>query len=210
MTGDRGMKLYYMPGACSLAPHIALREAAIPFTLVRYDRKSEAFEGGGRLEEINEKGYVPVLELDSGERLTEVAAVLQYIADLRPDSKLAPPPGTWERYRLQELLNFLATEVHKSFWPFFHGGCEDERPNQAERLRRRFTWLDQKLGDKPFILSDTFTVGDAYLLTLVNWLRPAGFDPAQWPHIKEYRARLSQRPSVQGALEAEGLKKRAA
>jgi len=204
------MKLYYMPGACSLAPHIALREAGIPFTLVRYDGKSNAVEGGKRLEEINEKGYVPVLELDNGERLTEVPAVLQYIADLRPGARLASPPSSWERYRLQEWLNFLATEVHKSFWPFFHDGCQEERPNQAERLRRRFTWIEQKLGGKPFIFSDTFTVVDAYLLTMVNWLRPAGFDPAQWPGLKDYRARLSQRPSVQGALEAEGLRKRAA
>jgi glutathione S-transferase len=204
------MKLYYMPGACSLAPHIALREAAIPFTLVRYERKSDTLEGGGRLEDVNEKGYVPVLELDNGERLTEVPAVLQYIADLRPGSRLAPAPSSWERYRLQEWLNFLATEVHKSFWPFFHEGCEEERPAQAERLRRRFDWLEKKLEDKPFMFGDAFTVVDAYLLTLVNWLRPAGFDPAKWPRLQQYRARLSQRPSVQAALEAGGLRKRAA
>jgi glutathione S-transferase len=204
------MKLYYMPGACSLAPHVALREADIPFTLVRYHRNSEALEGGARLEDVNEKGYVPVLELDNGERLTEVPAVLQYIADLRPDSRLAPPPGAWERYRLQEWLNFLATEVHKSFWPFFHQGCEAELPAQTERLRRRLGWLERKLDDKPFLLSDAFTVADAYLLVMLNWLRPAGFDLAQWPRLKEYRARLSRRPSVQASLEAEGLTKRAA
>lgn len=204
------MKLYYMPGACSLAPHISLREAGIPFTLVRYDSKSETVEGGKRLQEINEKGYVPVLELDNGERLTEVVAVLQYIADLKPASRLAPPLGSWERYRMQELLNFLGTEVHKSFWPFFHGGCEAEKPNQAERLRQRFTWIEKKLGDRPFIFSDTLTIADTYLLTMVNWLRPAGFDPAHWPGLKDYRTRLSQRPSVQAALEAEGLRRRAA
>jgi glutathione S-transferase len=203
------MKLYYMPGACSLAAHICLREAGLPFSLVRYDRKGEVLEGGGRLEEVNEKGYVPVLELDNGERLTEAAAVLQYIADQRPQSGLAPPPGTWERYRLAEWLNYLAAEVHKSFWPFFHAGCEAEKPAQAERLRQRFGWIERKLGEKPFLMSETFTAADAYLLTLLNWLRPAGFDPGQWPTLKEYRSRLSQRPSVRAALEAEGLTKRA-
>jgi glutathione S-transferase len=202
------MKLYYAQGACSLAPHVCLREAGLPFTLVRYDRNTQVLEGGNRLEEINEKGYVPVLELDNGQRLTEVPAVLQYIADQRPASGLAPPFGAWERYRLQEWLNFLATEVHKSFWPFFHDGCEEERPAQSERLQRRFEWIDRQLGDNQFIMSPGFTVADAYLLTLLNWLRPAGFDQGQWPRLKEYRVRLSLRPSVQAALEAEGLKKR--
>ncbi len=202
------MKLYYAPGACSLAPHISLREAGLPFSLVRYDTKAQVLDDGGRLEEINEKGYVPVLELDNGERLTEVAAVLQYIADQRPESRLAPPSGTWERYRLQEWLNYLSAEVHKSFWPFFHDGCEAEKPAQAERLRRRFAWIERKLADKPFLMSEVFTVADAYLLTLLNWLRPAGFDPGQWPRLKEYRARVGQRPSVRAALEAEGFTKR--
>src|SRR6266851_8531882 len=203
------MKLYYLQGACSLAAHISLREAQMPFTLVRYHRDGQVVDGGERFEEVNEKGYVPVLELDNGERLTEVAAVLQYIADQRPDSQLAPPFGSLERYRLQEWLNFLGTEVHKSFWPFFHEGCEAERPAQSERLRRRLDWIERKLGDRPFLMSENFTVADAYLLTMVNWARPAGFDLGQWPRLKEYRARLSQRPSVQAALEAEGLKKRA-
>src|SRR5216684_2964391 len=116
------MKLYYAPYTCSLAPHIALREAKLPFSLVRYDRKTQLIEDGRSLEEVNEKGYVPVLELDNGERLTEVPAVLQYIADQRPESRLAPSSGAWERYRLQEWLNFLSSEVHKSFFPFFHDG----------------------------------------------------------------------------------------
>jgi len=203
------MKLYYSPGACSLAPHICLREAGMPFTLVRLDRDTQILDDGRRIEDVNEKGYVPVLELDDGKRLTEVAAVLQYIADQNPESGLAPACGSWERSKLQEWLNFLATEVHKSFWPFFHHGCEEEKPAQGARLRRRFDWVEHQLGDNPFIMSRTFTVADAYLLTLVNWLRPAGFDPNQWPRLKEYRVRLSSRPSVQAALEAEGLKKRA-
>src|SRR5258708_3607960 len=114
------MKLYYLTGACSLAPHIALREAGISFSLVSYDKKTEAFTGGPPIAQVNEKGYVPVLELDSGERLTEVPAVLQWIADQKPASGLAPPNGTMERYHLQEWLNFIATELHKIFWPIFH------------------------------------------------------------------------------------------
>jgi len=204
------MKLYYMPGACSLAPHIAMREAGMTFDLVRYDQKAHALQGGAPLESVNDKGYVPVLELDGGERLTEVPAVLQYVADQAPAAKLAPPNGTMERYRLQEWLNYLATEVHKSFWPFFHGGCEAERPNQAERLHKRLGWVQQHLGDRPHLAGngEAFTVADCYLITLVNWIRPAGFDLATWPGLQAYRNRHKDRPSVKAALEAEGLYRR--
>jgi glutathione S-transferase len=201
------MKLFYFPGACSFAPHVTLREAGLPFTLVLYDRKTHGLEGGGRIEDVNDKGYVPVLELDDGQRLTEAAVVCQYIADQRPETGLAPANGTMARYRLQEWLNFLATEVHKSYWPLFHGP-ELEQPTAKEKLDRRFGWTQEKLGSRPFLLGDTFTIADAYLLTLVNWMRPAGLDPTRWPGLKEYRARLSQRPSVRAALEAEGLLKR--
>jgi len=201
------MKLYYMQGACSLAPHIALRELGTDFKLVRFDRKEQTLEGDGKLEDVNPKGYVPVLELDNGERLTEVPAVLQYIADQAQQSRLAPPFGTFERYRLQEWLNYLSSEVHKSFWPFFHSGCDSEKPNQRERLLSRFQWIENSLGDKPFLMGGNFTVADAYLVTMINWLRPAGFDIAPWPKLKAYRARLRERPSVRAALEAEGLVK---
>lgn len=204
------MKLYYMPGACSLAPHVAMREAGMAFQLVRYDQEKDALEDGRALSTVNEKGYVPVLELDGGERLTEVAAVLQYVADQAPASKLAPANGTLERYHLQEWLNYLATEIHKSFWPFFHGGCDAEKPLQSERLQKRFSWVEQKLGDRPFLAGsgETFTIADCYLLTVVNWIRPAGFDLAKWPGLQKYRSRLRERPSVKAALEAEGLLKR--
>lgn len=198
------MKLVYFPGACSFAPHVALREAGLPFTLVKFDRQTHALEGGGSIEDVNEKGRVPVLILDDGERLTEVAVILQYIADLRPDSGLAPRAGTMERYRLQEWLNYLASEVHKPYWPLFHGP-DAEKPGSSERLGRQLQWVEKKLGDKPFLMGETFTVADAYLLTMVNWLRPAGLDPARWPGLKAYRARLSERPSVKEALQAEGL-----
>jgi glutathione S-transferase len=204
------MKLYYMPGACSLAPHIAMREAWMTFDLVRYDKETHSVQGGGPIESVNDKGYVPVLELDDGQRLTEVAAVLQYVADQAPAAKLAPPNGTMERYRLQEWLSFLGTEVHKSFWPFFHDGCESERPNQAERLHKRLSWVQQRLGEKPYLAGngETFTVADCYLITLVNWIRPAGFDVAKWPGLQAYRSRHKDRPSVKAALEAEGLYRR--
>jgi glutathione S-transferase len=202
------MRLVYFPGACSFAPHVTLRELGLPFTLVRYDQKSHLLEAGGRLEDVNDKGYVPVLELDDGERLTEAAVVCQYIADLRPEAGLAPRPGTFARYRLQEWLNFFATEIHKAYWPLFHGP-DVEKPSATEKLDRRFTWTQGKLGSRPFVMGDTFTIADAYLLTMVNWMRPAGLDPSRWPGLKEFRARLSQRPSVRAALEAEGLLKRA-
>ncbi len=131
------MKLYYAPGACSFAPHVCLREAGFPFTLVRMDRKTQTLDDGRRIEDINEKGYVPVLELDNGKRLTEAPAVLQYIADQSPAAGLAPPPGAWERYQLQEWLNFLSSEVHKSFWSFFHDGCEEEKPAMDRAPARR-------------------------------------------------------------------------
>lgn len=201
------MKLVYFPGACSFAPHVALREAGLPFSLVLYDRATQQLDAGGKLEEVNDKGYVPVLELDDGQRLTEAAVILQYIADQRPQTGLAPPAGTMARYRLQEWLNFIATEIHKSYWPLFHGP-EVEKPTARERLDRRFSWTQDKIAGRNFVLGDTFTIADAYLLTVVNWMRPAGLDPGKWPGLKEYRGRLAQRPSVRAALEAEGLLKR--
>ena len=197
------MKLYYAQGTCSLAPHIALREAALPFTLARFEMKTHALDGGARLEDVNPKGYVPVLELDDGRRLTEVSAVLQYIADAAPAAKLAPPAGTFERYRLAEWLNYLAAEIHKSFWPFFHEGCDAEKPNQGERLRQRFSWIEKQLGDRPFLMGEGFTVADCYLFTMSNWLKPAGFDIETWPALAAYRKRIRDRAAVRAAIDAE-------
>jgi glutathione S-transferase len=202
------MKLYFMQGSCSLAPHVALREAGMTFQLIRFDKTKQQLEGGGSIQAVNEKGYVPVLDLDDGQRLTEVGAVLQYIADQAPQSRLAPKNGTFERYRLQEWLSFLATEIHKSFWPFFHDGCDGEKPNQGERLQKRFSWVESKLDGKPFLMGAELTVADAYLFTLSNWIRPAGFDLGKWPKLQDYRARLRERPAVKAALEAEGLLKK--
>jgi glutathione S-transferase len=201
------MKLVYFPGACSFAPHVTLREAGLPFTLVLYDRATHQLAAGGKLEEVNDKGYVPVLELDDGERLSEAAVILQYVADQRPETGLAPRWGTMARYRCMEWLNFIATEIHKAYWPLFHGP-EAEQPSAREKLDKRFSWAQEKIAGRPFAMGETFTVVDAYLLTVVNWMRPAGLDPNKWPGLKEYRARISQRPSVRAALEAEGLLKR--
>jgi glutathione S-transferase len=199
------MKLYYFPAACSLAPHIALREAGLPFTLVRLDTKTGELEGGGRIEDVNEKGVVPVLELDDGERLTEVSAILQYIGDRKPELGLAPAAGTMPRYRLAEWLNFIATELHKIYWPLFHEGADVEKDKARAKLARGFDFVDRRLGDGPFLMGPTFTVADAYLLVVINWMKPAGVDPDRWPRLKDYRARLRERPAVIAALQAEGL-----
>jgi len=202
------MKLYYFPAACSLAPHIALREAGLPFTLVKFDTKSGALDAGGRLDDVNEKGLVPVIELDDGERLTEVSAVLQYIADRKPESGLAPPAGTMARYRLMEWLNFIATEVHKAYWPIFHDGADVEKEAGRTRIGRSYDFVQRRLGDREFLLGDQFTVADAYLLVTLNWTKPAGIDIERWPKLKAYRLRMRERPAVIAALDAEGLLKK--
>ncbi len=199
------MKLYYATGTCSLAPHIALREGELSFDLVRMDMKTGRLEDGRAMDEVNDKGYVPVLELDDGSRLTEVSAVLQYIADLVPDKNLAPRPGTMERYRLQEWLNFIATEVHKIYWPLFHDGEEVEVRKAREKLAHSFGWLERKLGSQPFLMGEIFTVADAYLVTVLNWARAGGIDLAPWPGLVSFRARVRERPAVRDALQAEGL-----
>ena len=199
------MKLYYAPATCSLSAHIALREAELPFSLVRYDMKQRTLDNGETLLDINEKGYVPVLEISDGQRLTEVAAVLQYIADRVPERGLAPPYGSIERYRLMEWLNFIGTEVHKIYWPLFHDGAEIEKSNAREKLSRSLSFLEQKLGDQSFLMGATFTVVDAYLVTVLNWTKPAGIDLKQWPRLFDYRLRLRARPAVAAALVAEGL-----
>ncbi|HLL52379.1 MAG TPA: glutathione transferase GstA [Myxococcaceae bacterium] len=199
------MKLWYATGTCSLAPHIALREAELPFDLIRFDMTRRILDDGGRLEAVNEKGYVPVLELPGGERLTEVPVVLQYIGDQRPERNLVPKAGTMERYRLQEWLSFIATEIHKIYWPLFHQGAEIENQKAKEKLDQRFSWLETKLHDGSFLMGNHFTVADAYLFTVLNWAKPAGIDLNRWPKLKAYRSRIRERPSVVAAFEAEGM-----
>ncbi len=202
------MKLYFATGTCSHAVNIALREAGLDFSLVRLDMKTQQLEDGRPMAEVNEKGYVPVLELDDGSRLTEVTAILQWIADRVPEKKLAPPNGTMERYRQQELLNYIGMEIHKIYWPLFHEGAEIEMQHAREKLAKAFTWIEKKLGAGPYLFGETFTVADAYLVTVVNWTRAAKIDLAPWPGLAAHRNRVRERPAVMAALESEGLLRR--
>lgn len=201
------MKLFYAPGACSLSPHIVLREAGLPFTLERVDTASGKTESGGDYRAINAKGYVPALQLETGEVLTEGAAVVQFIADRTPDSDLAPAAGTLERARLQEQLNFIASEVHKAFTPLFRPDSSDEVKTAARaNVRRRLDQVEQQLQDgRGYLLGDRFSVADAYLFTVANWAMPTGIGLEDWPHLKAFVARIAERPSVKGAMQAEGL-----
>jgi glutathione S-transferase len=196
------MKLYFSPGACSLHPHITLREAGLHFELVRVDLRTHQTKDGADFYAINPKGYVPVLELDDGARLTEGAIIDQYVADLRPESHLLPPAGTMERYRVQEWLNFLASEIHKAFAPLFG---QDEAAKEAARakLAKRFDFVAQSLGSKTFLTGDAFTVADAYLYNMLRWATFKGMELSRWPSLAELYARLEARPAVQAALAAE-------
>jgi glutathione S-transferase len=209
------MKLYYSPGACSLSPHIVLREAGLPFDLVKVDLKSKKTESGDDFGTLNPKGYVPVLELDSVagqsiERLTEGPAVVQYIADRVPSKKLAPPNGTLERARLQEWLNFISTELHKNFAPLFSPATpEDYQRQLKERIVNRLSYVDQSLtrSKKPYLLGDDFSVADAYLFVVTSWTSKMGIDIKGLTKVVEYMGRVRERPAVAAALRAEGLAK---
>lgn len=201
------MKLYYAPAACSLAPHIALLEIGATFTTEKVDTKSKTTATGADFLAINPKGYVPALELDDGDVLTEGVVMQQYIADLKPDAKLAPARGTKERRKLEELLVFLSTEVHKNFSPLFAPGTPDAYKETAKgNISRRLDYLEQQLGDgRKFLTGDQFTIADAYLFTLSNWTKFVGIDLARWPNISAFAGRVAQRPTVQAAMKAEGL-----
>jgi glutathione S-transferase len=202
------MKLYYSPGACSLSPHIALREAGLAFTPVIASTKTRKLADGSDYLAVNPKGQVPVLELDNGERLTEGPAIVQYIADQAPASKLAPPAGTMARYRLIEWLNFITSELHKGFSPLFNPAVPAEaKPVFQAKLIERFTWVDQQLEGRDYLMGDTFTVADAYLYTVSRWGAYVGVDLSGLARLAAYRARVEARPAVQEALRAEGLVK---
>ena len=200
------MKLYFAPGACSLSPHIVLREAGLPFTAVKVNGKTKELEGGGDYRAVNPKGYVPALGLDDGSVLTEGPAIVQYIADQAPASKLAPANGTIERYRLQEWLNFITSELHKQFSPLFDASYPEElKAKQREKISGRLDWVAQQLGNKPYLMGDAFTVADAYLFTVIGWGQWVGIDLATWPLLKAYHQRVAARPKVREAMVAEGL-----
>ncbi len=202
------MKLYYAPGACSLSPHIALREAGLPFELARVSTKTHQTADGGDFYAINSKGYVPVLEWDDGERLTEGPAIVQWLADQAPDKGLAPAAGTRERARLQEWLNFISSEIHKGFTPLFAPTASDEMKAAAKAaVERRLAWVETQLEGRDYLLGASFSVADAYLFTVASWGQYVGVDIKQWPQLAAYVARVAARPAVQAALQAEGLLK---
>ncbi len=200
------MKLYYSPGACSLSPHIVMREAGIPVQLVKVDTSARKTEDGADFKAINSKGYVPTLELPDGQRLTEGPAIVQYLADQVPASRLAPANGTIERVRLQEWLNFITSELHKQFSPLFDSRSEDGlKARLIEKIGGRFDWISKQLGNRDYLMGTAFTVADAYLFTVLSWTRHVGIDLAKWPLLSAYTARVAQRPQVREALKAEGL-----
>jgi glutathione S-transferase len=201
------MKLYFTPGACSMAPHIVLHEAAIPFEAEKVDLFTKKTAGGEDYLSINPKGYVPALKLDNGEVLTEVAVILQYLADQKPESGLAPNWGSIERYRLMEWLNFVSSEVHKQFGPLFNPKITTEwRENQLELLGRRFDYLAGRLTGKPYLMGDQFTIADAYLFTVLNWSALLKVDLGKWSRLQDYAARVAARPAVEETMKAEGLR----
>lgn len=202
------MKLYYSPGACSLSPHIALREAGLSFEAVAAPTKTHKLADGTDYYTINPLGYVPLLELDNGTRLREGPAIVQYIADQVPDRRLAPPNGSIERYQMQSWLNFIGTELHKSFGPLFNSATsEDVKKSTKDRISGRLKWVEGELGGKQYLMGDTFTVADAYLFTVTNWASRVGLELDAFPNLVAYRARIADRPAVRSAMQAEGLTK---
>lgn len=202
------MKLYYSPGACSLSPHIVLCEAGIASQFERVDLATGKTETGANFSDINPNGYVPTLRLDNGEVLTEGPAIVQYLADLKPDAQLAPPLGSMERYRLMEALNFIATELHKAFGALFKRDVSADSKNAARALiGRRFDTTAQKLASQTYLLGSRFSVADAYLFTVLTWCGHVDIDLGKWPTLKAYVDRIAARPKVQEAMQAEGLLK---
>jgi glutathione S-transferase len=204
------MKLYFSPGACSLSPHIVLHEAGLPFTPVLASTKSHKLQDGTDYYTINPKGYVPLLEFDDGARLSEGPVIVQWIADQVPAKKLAPAAGTMARYRLQEWLNFVTTEVHKGYSPLFNPAMpEDAKAIFRQKLRGRYEYLEQQLEGRDFLMGADFTVADAYLFTVTRWAGFAGVQLDGLPRVAAYMQRIEARPAVQAALKAEGLLKAA-
>ncbi|MDT8855413.1 glutathione transferase GstA [Paracoccaceae bacterium Fryx2] len=201
------MKLYYAPGACSLASHIILHEVGRPFTIERVNGKTKETETGADFRAINPKGAVPALETDGGEVLTEGAAILQFIADNGDVAALSPPPGSMARARLQEMLNYISSELHKSFSPLFRPGLTDEgRAAALDTIAAKLGWLERTLSDgRPYLTGDAFGVADAYGFVVTGWSGMLKVDLSPFPHILAWRARLADRASVQAAMRAEGL-----
>jgi glutathione S-transferase len=205
------MRLYYAPGACSLAPHILALEAGLDVDLVKVDLATKRTENGDDYLAVNPKGAVPALVTRTGETLTEAAVVLQYLADLAPEQQLLPPAGSFARYRALEWLNFIATELHKGFGPLWKDTTPAEyRETVKGVLAQRFGYLDRQIGDSAYLLGERFSAPDAYAFTILSWARLFGIDLARWPNVAAYVARVAARPKVRQALVDEGLVKSAA
>jgi glutathione S-transferase len=201
------VKLYYTPGACSQAPHIAIHELGLPYDAVKVDLGTHKLEDGTDYRTINPKGYVPTLELDDGTRITEANVILQYLAEQKP-GRLAPAFGTKERWKLMEWLAFIATEVHKGFGPLWNPQTPaDVRERTVKALGNRFGYLTQTLEKQPFLMGNEFTIADAYLFVILNWSDYHKVDLGPWPALQQFRARVAARPGVQATLKAEGLAK---
>ncbi|MBI5429213.1 MAG: glutathione transferase GstA [Nitrosomonadales bacterium] len=197
-------KLYYVPGTCALCPHIVLHEAGIGFTAEKVNPKDKTTESGQDYNAINPKGYVPALLMNNGELLTEVAVIVQYIADLVPDKKLAPPAGTMDRYHLQEWLNFISSEIHKGYSPLFNPRVPEETKTVfRERLAGRLNIAAKALASKDYLMGKTFTVADAYLYTVLRWSPRMNVDLS--PVLQAYMERIAARPAVKAAMAEEGL-----
>ncbi|CUI09757.1 glutathione transferase GstA [Massilia antarctica] len=202
------MKLYFSPGACSLSPHIVLLEAGLAFTTDSVDLRKKVTASGADFSAINPKGYVPALETDQGMLLTEGPAIVQYLADLAPEKKLAPAAGTPERYVLAEWLNFISTELHKNFSPLFRPNVGEELSSYARaNLTARFGYVERMLKGRDYLTGSQFTVADAYLFTVLNWANVLKFDMSAFPLVQAFQTRVGERPLVQQALRDEGLLK---
>ena len=200
------MKLYYSPGACSLSPHIVLREAGLAFEPVLASTKSHKLQDGTDYYSVNPLGYVPMLELDDGTRLREGPAIVQYIADQVPAKNLAPANGTLPRYRLQEWLTFIGTEIHKTYSPLFNPALPEEAKTIfRDKLMARFKWVNGELAGKDYVMGNTFSVADAYLYVMGRWAKPMNLDLSGFPNLMAHHERVGARPAVQEALKAEGL-----
>ena len=198
------MKLFYAPGACSLSPHIVACEAGIDLELCKVNLKTKQTETGADYTEVNPKGYVPALQLEGGEMLTEGPAIVQFLAEQKPEKKLAPEYGSLDHYRVLEWLNYISTEVHKSFVPLFWGGSDDEKAATKDKLAKRFQYVeDHMAGD--YLMGDDFCIADAYLFTVYNWCAKVDVQTNSWPKLKAFAERMSGRPGVQKAMKDEGL-----
>ena len=200
------MRLFYSSGACSLSPHIVAREAGIELRLQKVDLKTKTMASEGDFLAVNPKGSVPALELDNGEILTEGPVIVQYLADLKPETGLAPPAGTFARYRLQEWLGYINSELHKSYSPLFRPDTPAQtRAERQAYLNRRYTLVEQRLARQPYLLGAAFTVADAYLFTVTNWAGIVKLDLSAFPKLQAFQERIAARPAVKAAMSAEGL-----